>query len=239
MLQEVLDSKEYSLVYSGETGDLFISDSHEVFLFPTKSEDLSTIVGKAKAELHPAEMPEQELLDRAYDIGAEYVRIYGKTRVPVGLHQNDIRCSNPALRFDYSRLLITQEALYMKRLGQRHFIIPADFDVLPGKNSRKQLLVYPVAAPNRYSEKKYKTLYYMVFTDLSAFNEWNRKQPSDKWKPLQLEFWQLREVFGESGICINYGLYDGTFLNPEELRMIPCDVPEMGETIFDEEDLPI
>ena len=49
MLQEILESGEYGLLYSRETGDLYVSEDREVFLVPLKTENLSISAKRSAA----------------------------------------------------------------------------------------------------------------------------------------------------------------------------------------------
>ena len=240
MILDNLISDEYSLLYSKDTGDLYISENREVFLLDNKkiAEGMKEFAENAKTEARPCKLSDRKLTDMAYELGATGIRIYGKGRITIEAQPKRVKYANPELKFSYARLLITGEQKYLERLGVCHFIVPADLSVLSGSKVKKQLLMYPAAAPNENNADREKLpVYYLVFTDLSTFNEWNRQQ-GGYWRPLELQFWQLREVYGESGICVNYGFSDCSYIEPEILAKIPCDVPDMGITIIDEEDLP-
>ena len=236
-----LNLEEYSVLYSLDTGDLFISEDREIFLIANNNLEtgMKEISGNANIEARPCKLSDKQLMEQAYDLGAHGIRVYGQERIPINTQQKRVKYSNPELKFAYARLLITSEEKYLDRLGTCHFIVPVDLTSVPGPRTTKQLLMYPVAAPHGgKADKDSLGLYYLAFTDLSSFSEWNRKQ-NGYWRPLELEFWQLREVYGDSGICINYGLLDCAFLDSETLGRIRCDVPDMGVTVIDEEDLPV
>ena len=224
----------YGLLYSLKTDDLYISEQREVFLLAMeKEEHFRKIIHEEETETRPCRTPKNDLQQKAYEIGAEKIHIFSKDReeyLPVLSETRTTEYENPELLYVYSRLLITQEEKYLRMLGDHYYIVPADVeDVSTVSEYKKPMLMYAMAQKKEEKRKKVnQPSFYIAFTDLALFQEWNRTQAS-VWKPLKLSFWQLREVFGESGLCINYGFRDKTFLEPEELSKIPCDIPEMGE----------
>lgn len=130
---------------------------------------------------------------------------------------------NPELTKNVNLLLETGKVEYLEAFSDKEFIVPAFVISAPVNGFTKHSIKYGIMKANKDPDTQ--PVFYVAFTDLDEFEAW-RKEKRDFYEPLKVKFWQLMEIVGESGLCINPGEMSTVFLTEENLRLVKYDVPE-------------
>ena len=227
-LREYISSHHLIEILSQDTGSLYLDKEGNAFLFEKQevaegfiAEHENTVVGS------PQSIDYDTYIWRAWCLGIKFLVLNGKKETAVTIHRgkNIREYANPELTRCISLLQETREPEYLKSLGDKKFIVPVVITTIETRGIKKPVITFSVLKVGKIPNADKQPVLYVSFTDLDHYDAWRASQ-SELYQPLEMEFWQYKQVFGDSGIVVNPGEDGALYLFPDLLSMIEAKMPE-------------
>lgn len=237
--REYFESHQLIEIFSVETGTLYIDKDCRAFLFEDSAaaaafteENEGTSVG------NPVDLEYDVYMWRVYCQGIKKLVLNGKDDDCIVIkRQRDVReYANPELSRNVLLLIETREPQYLTSLGERKFIVPALVTTIETRGIKKPRISFLVMKPGKQKARtEDPDVLYVAFSDLDNYSAW-RGGVMEPYQPVEMEYWQFAQVFGESGVAIDPGVRSALYLMPENLSMIPAGKPKTGYFFNDKPD---
>ena len=223
-----LGSAKWYQIASVDTGNLFLDEEGQAFLFSNENEAITY------TEKHPGTVigtqgtiDADQFLWKCWCIGVDRLILNGNKDDYISIiedKQNHNYCNREFLR-DYLLLLETSKQKYLESLGQRKLIVPMLITTADIQGVDKPVMKYCTVKPAQNADQL--PMLYIAFTDLDHYEEW-RAQQRELYKPIEVEFWQFEQIYGKCGIRINPDDPTDLVLLPEMISMIKVKAPDVS-----------
>ena len=228
--KEYLEQHRFKEILSVETGSHYLDTECSAYIFEDSgAADAFVNEHAGTAAGSEVSIDFDSYVWRLWCLGIKKLIINGDEKESLPIRRaNDIRSySNPDLTRDVSLLLETSSPEYLKNLGKRKFIVPAVVTTIETRDIKKPYITFSVLTAGKVPNADKQPVLYVAFTDLDHYTAWRLAQ-NELYSPVEMEFWQFRQVFGESGIAINPGEDGALLLLPDLVSMIEETLPEVS-----------
>ena len=194
----LLTLKEYYLVESLLTQKPFFDEKMRCYLFEIKSDASAFCKDMKNVKILDAKTYRTLFVSELYGYGATSIRIKprngGFKDIAVDNDIKQRKYLNPETCKNIIMLRQTSKKKYARNLKNGKFLSPVLID--PRYVKKYPEIHYSYATFNNDSR------YYILFTTLEEFEDWNEEQPQD-WKPVELQLHKVGRIRKKNSVLIN------------------------------------
>lgn len=194
----LLTLPEYFLIESVLTKKPYFDEEARCYLFEKKSDAQAFSDEIKDTKIAEPKHYRLQFITELYGYGAKGIRIMQRDNVfkdiPVEKGDAKKRYFNPEASLNITLLKQTSKKKYAKALKKAHFLAPVLID--PRFTKRYPELHYSCAVTDDDSR------FYILFTTLKEFDEWNNAQPQD-WKAVEMQLHKVGRIRKGNSILIN------------------------------------
>ena len=213
-LINLLTLTEYFLIKSEKTKKPYSDENGNCYLFEVKSDAEAFAHKKEDVKIENAKSYRMQFIAELYGHGIKGIKVKQRNKeykiIPVDKKATRRQYANPDASFNVMMLNQTRKKKYAKELKNVVFITPVLID--PRFIKRYPEMHYSYATFDGNER------FYVLFTSLKEFTEWNNDQEQD-WKPVEMKLQKVGRIRKNSNILIN-PLSDKIILQDKQINEI-------------------